>query len=130
MPEILKDKVGPEKQFYQHLDEGKFKIQRSKVTGEYFFHPRVAFPGTGHRDLEWVEVSGNGVVHSTTCNRRLPEKGGDFNLSIIKLDEGPKMMAMVFGVEPDKVEIGNKVQARIIELKGENNIVFDLSYHI
>ena len=36
------------------------------------------------------------------------------------------MMAMVFGVEPDKVEIGNKVQARIIELKGENNIVFDL----
>tara|TARA_B100000401_G_scaffold437716_1_gene383988 strand:+ start:324 stop:713 length:390 start_codon:yes stop_codon:yes gene_type:complete len=126
MPEILKDKVGPQKQFHQHLDEGKFKIQRSKVTGEYFFHPRVAFPGTGDRDLEWVEVSGNGVVHSTTCNRRLPEKGGDFNLSIIKLDEGPKMMAMVFGVEPDKVEIGNKVQARIIELKGENNIVFDL----
>ena len=79
MPEILKDKVGPQKQFHQHLDEGKFKIQRSKVTGEYFFHPRVAFPGTGDRDLEWVEVSGNGVVHSTTCNRRLPEKGGDFN---------------------------------------------------
>ena len=126
MPEILKDKVGPQKQFHQHLDEGKFKIQRSKVTGEYFFYPRVAFPGTGDRDLEWVEVSGKGVVHSTTCNRRLPEKGGDFNLSIIKLDEGPKMMAIVFGVEPDMVEIGDKVKARIIELKGENNIIFDL----
>ena len=83
MPEILKDTIGPQKQFHEFLAKGEFKIQRSKVTGEYFFHPRVAFPGTGDRDLEWVEVSGNGVVHSTSCNRRLPEKGGDFNLSII-----------------------------------------------
>ena len=66
------------------------------------------------------------LQHLLSLKARLPEKGGDFNLSIIKLDEGPKMMAMVFGVEPDKVEIGNKVTARIIELKGENNIVFDL----
>ena len=78
MPEILKDTIGPQKQFHEFLAKGEFKIQRSKVTGEYFFHPRVAFPGTGDRDLEWVEVSGNGIVHSTSCNRRLPEKGGDF----------------------------------------------------
>ena len=84
MPEILKDTIGPQKQFHEFLADGKFKIQRSKVTGKYFFHPRVAFPGTGDRDLEWVEVSGNGIVHSTSCNRRLPEKGGDFNLSIIE----------------------------------------------
>ena len=126
MPEILKDKVGPQKQFHQHLDEGKFKIQRSKLTGEYFFHPRVAFPGTGERDLEWVEASGNGIVHSTTCNRRLPEKGGDFNLSLITLEEGPRMMARVEGVEPDKVDIGQKVKARISDLNGEPAIIFDV----
>ena len=38
MPEILKDTIGPQKQFHEFLaKDGKFKIQRSKVTGEYFF---------------------------------------------------------------------------------------------
>ena len=126
MPEILTNQVGPEKQFYDFLSDGKIKIQRNKNTGEFFFHPRVAFPGTGERELEWVEISGKGVVHSSSCNRRLPEKGGDFNLSLITLDEGPRMMARVEGTEPDKVEIGQKVKARISILNGEPAIIFDI----
>ena len=126
MPENLKGSVGPEQQFKNYLSQGKFMIQRSKSLNQFFFHPRVAFPGTGERDLEWVEASGNGIVHSTTCNRRLPEKGGDFNLSLITLEEGPRMMARVEGVEPDKVDIGQKVKARISELNGEPAIIFDV----
>ena len=30
MPEILKDTIGPQKQFHQHLDEGKFKLKIHK----------------------------------------------------------------------------------------------------
>jgi uncharacterized OB-fold protein len=56
----------------------------------------------------------------------LPEKGGDFNLSLITLEEGPRMMARVEGVDPDKVEIGQKVKARISTLKGEPAIIFDI----
>jgi uncharacterized OB-fold protein len=56
----------------------------------------------------------------------LPEKGGDFNLSLITLDEGPRMMARVEGIDPDKVEIGQKVKARISSLKGEPAIIFDV----
>jgi len=128
MPEILKGSLGPEQQFKKYLSEGKFMIQKSKSLNQFFFHlhPRVAFPGSGERDLEWLEASGNGVVHSTTCNRRLPEKGGDFNLSLITLDEGPRMMARVEGIDPDKVEIGQKVKARISSLKGEPAIIFDV----
>ena len=126
MPENLKGSVGPEQQFKNYLSQGKFMIQRSKSLNQFFFHPRVAFPGTGERDLEWVEASGNGIVHSTTCNRRLPEKGGDFNLSLITLEEGPRMMARVEGVEADKVDIGQKVKARISDLNGEPAIIFDV----
>ena len=126
MPENLKGTVGPEQNFKNYLSLGKFMIQRSKSLNQFFFHPRVAFPGTGERDLEWVEASGNGIVHSTTCNRRLPEKGGDFNLSLITLEEGPRMMARVEGVEPDKVDIGQKVKARISNLNGEPAIIFDV----
>ena len=126
MPENLKGSVGPEQKFKNYLSQGKFMIQRSKSLNQFFFHPRVAFPGTGERDLEWVEASGNGIVHSTTCNRRLPEKGGDFNLSLITLEEGPRMMARVEGVKPDKVDIGQKVKARISDLNGEPAIIFDV----
>ena len=126
MPEKLQGSVGPEQQFKNYLSEGKFMIQRCKSLDKFFFHPRVAFRGTGERDLEWVEASGIGTVHSTTCNRRLPEKGGDFNLSLITLDEGPRMMARVEGTEPDKVEIGQKVKARISSLNGEPAIFFDI----
>ena len=104
MAENLTGTVGPEQQFKNFLSEGKFMIQRCKSLNKFFFHPRVAFPGSGERDLEWVEASGNGVVYSSSCNRRLPEKGGDFNLSLITLEEGPRMMARVEGIDPDKVD--------------------------
>ena len=126
MPENLTGSVGPEQQFKDFLSEGKFMIQRCKSLNQFFFHPRVAFPGSGERDLEWVEASGNGVVYRTSCNRRLPEKGGDYNLSLITLAEGPRMMARVEGIDPDKVEIGQKVKARISSLNGEPAIIFDI----
>ena len=126
MPENLKGSIGPEQQFKNYLTVGKFMIQKSKSLNEFFFHPRVAFPGTGERDLEWVEASGNGIVYSTSCNRRLPEKGGDFNISLITLQEGPRMMAKIEGVTPDQVVIGQKVKARISSLKGEPAIIFDI----
>ena len=126
MPENLKDSIVTEQQFKNYLSEGKFMVQRSKSLNEFFFHPRVAFPGSGERDLEWVEVSGRGIVYSTSCNRRLPEKGGDFNISLITLQEGPRMMAKIEGVAPDQVVIGQKVKARISSLKGEPAIIFDI----
>lgn len=126
MPENLTGSIGPEQQFKNYLSEGKFMIQKSKSLNDFFFHPRVAFPGTGERDLEWVEASGNGIVYSTSCNRRLPEKGGDFNISLITLQEGPRMMAKIEGVAPDQVVIGQKVKARISSLKGEPAIIFDI----
>ena len=126
MPENLIGTVGPEQQFKNFLSEGKFMIQRCKSLNQFFFHPRVAFPGSGERDLEWVEASGNGVVYSSSCNRRLPGKGGDFNLSLITLEEGPRIMARVEGIDPDKVEIGQKVKARISSLNGEPAVIFDI----
>ena len=126
MAENLTGTVGPEQKFKNVLSEGKFMIQRCKSLNKFFFHPRVAFPGSGERDLEWVEASGNGEVYSSSCNRRLPEKGGDFNLSLITLEEGPRMMARVEGIDPDKVEIGQKVKARISSLNGEPAVIFDI----
>ena len=96
-------------------------IQRSRSSGRYVFFPRVAEPGSGRNDLEWVEASGLGTVYSITVNRT---RAGDYNVALVELDEGPRLMSRIEGVET--VPIGTRVKARIIEIDGEPAVVFDV----
>jgi hypothetical protein len=119
------DGPGPEAVHRAYLAEGRFMIQRSASTGEYVFYPRIVAPRTGAADLEWVEASGEGTVYATTVNRRSPEKGGSFNVALIDLAEGPRMMSRVVGVAPEAVTIGMKVRARIDDLNGAPAVLFE-----
>jgi len=112
----------PDEEFRRFLGEGRFMIQRSLETGAYVFFPRVAEPGTGAA-LEWVQASGRGTVHATTVVRKKPPEPS-YNVALIDLEEGPRMMSRVEGVEPDAVVIGMAVRAAIAEQDGEPVIVF------
>jgi len=115
---------GPEAVFRACLREGRFMIQRNTLTGEHVFYPRTLSPGDGTGDLAWVEASGRGIVHSTTVARRRPEKGGDYNICLVTLEEGPRLMSRVIEIAPEEVKIGMPVMARIVELMGEPAVVF------
>lgn len=115
---------GPESVFRAHLREGRFMIQRNILTGEHVFYPRTLSPGDGKGDLTWVEASGRGTVHTTTVARRRPEKGGDYNICLVTLEEGPRLMSRVIEIAPGEVTIGMPVMARIVELMGEPAVVF------
>jgi len=104
---------GPTAVFWQNLREGRFLLQRSRSTGRYVFYPRVLVPSQGAQDLEWVPASGRGVVYSATTVRRRADRGGDFNISIVELEEGPRLTTRVLGMAPDRVAIGMNVSARI-----------------
>ncbi|MGI9477261.1 MAG: Zn-ribbon domain-containing OB-fold protein [Hyphomicrobiaceae bacterium] len=119
------DGAGPERRYYDFLKEGKFMIQRSKSSGSYNFYPRVLEPGTGTADLEWVEASGDGVVYATTVNRQRPEKGGDYNICLVDLAEGPRMMSRVVGIEPTEVKVGMKVKAKVDKIGDHDAVVFE-----
>lgn len=101
----------PDGAFRHFLERGKFMIQRSRASGRYVFYPRMAEPGTG-ADLEWVPASGKGVVYSTTVTRVRPP-ATDYNIALIELQEGPRLMSRVEGIAPGDVRIGMKVEARI-----------------
>ncbi|MGI9275542.1 MAG: Zn-ribbon domain-containing OB-fold protein [Endozoicomonas sp.] len=104
---------GPEARFWAFLRDGKFMIQRALKSGNYVFYPRTMEPESGDTDLEWVEVSGKGKVYTTTVVHRQEKYGGHYNLAIIELDEGPRMMCRVEGCPPDSVTIGMDVAARV-----------------
>jgi uncharacterized protein len=118
---LTQGQLGPEAQYRAHLTAGRFCIQRSRSTGEHVFYPRVAAPGSGATDLEWVDASGFGTVYSITVNR---SKEGSYNIALITLDEGPRLMSRIDGVET--VAIGTRVKARITTIGENAAVVFDV----
>jgi uncharacterized OB-fold protein len=114
---------GPEAQFRAFLKQGRFMLQRSRSTGKHVYYPRVAVPGSGETDLEWVEAAGTGTVYATTVNRT---RDGNTNLAIIELDEGPRMMSRVEGLPAETVKIGQRVRARIAVEDAAEIILFEV----
>jgi uncharacterized OB-fold protein len=113
--------AAPGVQYREFLRAGKFMLLRSKSSGRCFFYPRIAEPGTGATDLEWVPAGGSGVVYSATTARTRDES---YNVSIIELDEGARLMSEVVGLAPDQVRIGLRVTAEIVLRNDEPLIVF------
>ncbi|RJG02908.1 Zn-ribbon domain-containing OB-fold protein [Noviherbaspirillum sedimenti] len=115
---------GPEKVYHELLKQGKFRIQRCGACGGHIFFPRVICTLCGSADLAWIAPSGRGTVYSTTVLRRKPESGGNLNLVLVDLEEGPRMMSRVEGISAEEVKIGMAVEASIIEDKGAPLVVF------
>ena len=98
-------------------------LQRSPESGQYVFFPRVAAPGTGTSDLEWMEASGEGTVYAVTIvRRRAPEP--DYNVVLVDLKEGPRLMSRIVERANEGITIGDPVRARIDEADGEKLLVF------
>lgn len=112
----------PTQTFFNFVNEGKFMLQRSASTGEWVYYPRMFAPKSGATDLEWTAPSGKGTVYATTVKRMKPPVPS-VNIAIVELDEGPRMMSHVQGIEPDAVKIGMRVKARIVDGLDDNKIV-------
>mgnify|MGYP003583416713 CR=1 FL=1 len=103
--------IGPMAYFQEQLYKGRFMIQRSRSSGQHMFYPRAIEPGTGDDDLEWVQACGKGQVYA--CTTVYPRKKPPYNISIVQLDEGPRLMSRIVDIDPESVSIGMQVYARI-----------------
>ncbi|MDA0239559.1 MAG: Zn-ribbon domain-containing OB-fold protein [Proteobacteria bacterium] len=104
---------GPEAVFRDGLTSGKFIIQKCGDCDSHIFYPRAMCPECGSIKLTSLEASGQGTVYSTSVVRNRPEQGGNFNIAIVELAEGPRLMTRVQDIEPDQVQIGMAVEAFI-----------------
>lgn len=118
------DPAGAEASYQAQLNQGRFVIQRCNDCSKHVFYPRAICPHCGGASLAWVEPRGTGTVYSTTTVRRKPDAGGDYDVSLIDLDEGVRMMSRVEGVSPVDVKIGMRVRARVVDNKGVGLVVF------
>lgn len=118
---------GPMAAWRAQLAAGRLMLQRCKACARHVFYPRILCPHCHGDALDWVQASGVGVVYSTSTVARRAESGGDYNVSLVDLDEGVRMMSRVDGMAPDAVRIGMRVRAEIVPDGTESLLVFRAS---
>ena len=105
-------KQSPLGRFIAYCNEGKLAYQVSSSGGSTVFFPRVIAPKTGDDDLEWRVSKGHGTVHATTVVHAV--KGAPpYNIALIEVDEGFRMMSRVEDIDPMQVKIGMRVKMRM-----------------
>jgi len=97
--------------FWNALEEGRLESTRCRACTHLGFPPRRICIACGAQDPEWVELSGAGVLYSSTVIHAGPSlywAGGPYTVGIIDLAEGPRLVTRVLGSLPPP--IGSRVQ--------------------
>lgn len=134
MPDYNKPIPDPEqyitKPFWDGALQGKLMLPRCTKCGRAHFYPRAICPFCHSRELDWVEASGYGYVHTFAVQHRA--FGGwaeevPFVTAYIDLQEGDRIMTVLRGVDatqPDLAWIGRKVQVEFEHVSDEVGIPF------
>ncbi len=116
--------VAPGAAFEAYLKSGEFRLQCCRGCGRQIYFPRTLCPYCGSDRLDWQLASGRGTVYSTTIVRQKPDRGGDYNVAIIELAEGARILSRVEGVPATQVTIDMPVTAFIGAANGSPLLLF------
>jgi uncharacterized OB-fold protein len=100
--------------YWAGVAKGILMIRRCRSCELLHFMPRHLCPHCWSDNLEWIESSGCGHVHSFTIVRRAPiavfNSQVPYVLALIDLAEGPRMMANIRGPDASNLRIGDAVR--------------------
>jgi uncharacterized OB-fold protein len=96
-------KASPETQpFWDGCAIGELRIEHCASCEKYYFPPRPFCPSCQSTDVEWRTVTGAAKLHTYTISHRAApgfEDDVPYAIAIVELDEGPRMMTSIVGVE-------------------------------
>jgi uncharacterized OB-fold protein len=110
--------------YWQGARENKLLIRKCNACGQVHFMPRHVCPTCWSDDLQWIEASGKGTVHSYTIIRRASDPRFahlvPYVVVLVDLQEGPRMMANVLGENALKTKIGDALTL-VFEDRGDGD---------
>ncbi len=92
------------KPYWDAAAQGKLRLQKCNDCGQFYFYPRPLCVHCLSRNVEWQDCSGRGTLHTFVINQRAPRgfpADGPYIIGIVQLDEGPRLMTNIVGIEPD-----------------------------
>ena len=118
---------GVEKTYFEFLARKEWRIQRCAACSRFIFYPRQLCPFCGADEFDWIEPSGAGSVYSISTVHAGTDPLDHYNVALIDLDEGVRMMSRVEGVDAADVTIGSRVRSMIVTdaKSGANVVVFE-----
>jgi uncharacterized protein len=109
MPDLKQQ--SPLGRYLEHCKRGELAYQVCTDDGSAVFFPRVVAPKTASPNLEWRVSKGLGTVYATTVVYSKDQS--PYNVALIDVDEGFRMMSRVEDIEPLDVRIGMRVRVRM-----------------
>ena len=113
-PRQLRDKYTAP--YWDALQQGSLKLPRCRACGHWLFPIGPCCSSCLSDDLEWQPLSGRGEVWSyivyhhafdPAFKDKLP-----YNVAIVKLDEGPRLISNIVGIANDDLASGLRVTAQ------------------
>jgi hypothetical protein len=102
----------PTTTYLEHMEAGKLPFQTCRSCDTTFFYPRILCPACGAEDVEFRDSAGRGTVYARTVIHL--RDGDPFNVVLVDLDEGFRVMSSVEDVANDDVRIGMRVALKTI----------------
>lgn len=104
----------PETQdFWDGAKAGNLRLQKCDDCSHVYFPPRPFCPKCASKQVQSFTASGKGKLHSYVINHRPPPGfEAPYAIAVVLLDEGPKMMTNVVGVEqtPEALQLDMAVE--------------------
>jgi len=99
-------------EFWAATSEDRLLLRHCTDCDATFHPPRRICPECHGDATEWIEASGEGTIYTFSVMRQNFGPFGEavpYVLAYVELDEGPRILTNVVGVDVDEVEIGQRV---------------------
>jgi uncharacterized OB-fold protein len=115
--------LGLLKKFYDALVEGKIVGLKCKSCGMYVFPPKPVCQKCFSRDLDWVQLSGDGKLLCFSSSIMPAPQFRDYvpyAYGLVKLNEGPVFYTMITGIDvSNPARIKENLERLPINVKAE-----------
>jgi uncharacterized OB-fold protein len=99
--------------FWDSVKARQLKLPKCRDCEKFHAPPRQFCPHCLSDQLEWLPVSGKGVIYSYVIYHQAYDQSfaGDvpYNVAVIELEEGPRLLSNVIGSN-DEIRVGDAVR--------------------
>jgi uncharacterized OB-fold protein len=112
--------------YWAAANEGRLIVERCTACGAESHPPRGICRQCRGREMEWTQITEDGVVYSYTVNhqRWLPTMEVPFAVVLVEWETHPgvRVVGRIRGCAPEDVRIGMRVAVGFEEGPGEQNV--------
>lgn len=113
-PKIMAEAQGPYAAYREALDAGRLTFQHCRSCSRSWLPPREDCPHCWSPDWEWREASGGAtvvswVVYHTAFDKRFADRL-PYNVALVDLDEGPRMVTNIVDLPDGQDVIGRRAR--------------------